>query len=326
MLQTPVAFLIFNRPDTTARVFSEIAKAKPSRLFVIADGPRQSRPGEAEKCAAARAIIERVDWDCEILKNYSDVNVGCGIRVATGISWVFEQVEAAIILEDDCLPHQTFFRFCEELLEKYRDDEGVMHIAGNNLLFGRRQMPFSYCFSYFTPSWGWASWRRAWYSFDLSMRLWPTLRDTTWLLDILGDRRAVEQWRRLFDLSYAGVENVNTWDYQWNFACSVVHGLSILPNVTLVSNIGFREDGTHTKGKHDRRANLSTQEMVFPLKHPPHVARDREADKIFVEEMIIPHIPRQPSLYDKLRQRCAAALPAPLRTSISFFKSRLGLH
>src|SRR4029453_18315014 len=156
MLRTPVAFFIFNRPEATARVFGEIAKVKPARLFVIADGPRQSRLGEAEKCAAARAIIERVDWDCEILKNYSDVNVGCGIRIATGISWVFEQVEAAIILEDDCLPHQTFFRFCEELLEKYRDDEGVMHIAGNNLLFGRRQMPFSYCFSYFTPSWGWA--------------------------------------------------------------------------------------------------------------------------------------------------------------------------
>ena len=139
-MRTPVVFIIFSRPDLTARVFAEIARARPEKLLVIADGPRPDREGEDAKCAATRAIIERVDWPCEILKNYSNVNLGCGHRPATGLRWVFEQVEEAIILEDDCVPHPTFFRFCEELLEHYRDDERVMHISGDNFdLIGEKK-------------------------------------------------------------------------------------------------------------------------------------------------------------------------------------------
>jgi hypothetical protein len=290
MMYTPVVFLIFNRPDTTERVFAEIAKAKPSKLCVIADGPRVDRPEEAEKCAAVRAIIERVDWECEVLKNYSDVNLGCGRRVATGISWVFEHVEEAIILEDDCLPHPTFFRFCEELLDRYRDDERVMHIAGNSFQFGRTPTPFSYFFSRHFPSWGWASWRRAWKHFDLELKLWPMFRHTPWLLDILEDQRVIEHWQRLYDLAYADVENVNTWDFQWTFSGWVQNGLSILPSVTLVSNIGFSDDATHTKSRMDTRANLPTGEMIFPLRHPPYVLRDRKADQIFIEHVVAPAI------------------------------------
>ncbi len=158
-IRTPVALIIFNRPDTTERVFAEIAKARPPKLFIIADGPREDRPGEAERCASARAIVDRVDWNCEVQKNYSDVNLGCGARPATGISWVFDQVEEAIILEDDCIAHPTFFRFCDELLEKYRDDERIMHIAGNNFQFGNQRTSFSYFFSHHNICWGWASWR-----------------------------------------------------------------------------------------------------------------------------------------------------------------------
>src|SRR5262249_54066021 len=135
-MDTAVAVIVFNRPEVTARVVNEIARAQPSRLFVIADGPRDDRPGEAEKCAATREVIERVDWSCEVLKNYSDVNLGVGFRPATGIRWVFEHVDRALIFEDDCVPNQTFFRYCDELLEKYRDDERVMHISGDNWNFG----------------------------------------------------------------------------------------------------------------------------------------------------------------------------------------------
>jgi hypothetical protein len=142
-LKTPVALIIFKRPDTTERVFETIRQAKPPKLLVVADGPRTDQPGEAEKCAATRAIIDRVDWDCEVLKNYSDSNLGCGLRPATGISWVFEQVEEAIVLEDDCVPHPTFFRFCEELLEYYRHDERIMSISGINPYFGRRRAEYS---------------------------------------------------------------------------------------------------------------------------------------------------------------------------------------
>ena len=132
MLKTPVAFIIFKRPDTTKKVFETIRQIKPSKLFVIADGPREEKR-ETEKCAATRAIIDSIDWDCEVLKNYSDLNLGCKKRVATGLDWVFSIVEEAIILEDDCVPHPTFYRFCEKLLEKYRDDKRIMTICGTNI-------------------------------------------------------------------------------------------------------------------------------------------------------------------------------------------------
>ena len=153
-LTTPVVFVIFNRPDTTAKVFEAIRQAKPPKLLVIADGARIDKPGEAKKCAAARAIINQVDWQCEVLTNYSDVNLGCRKRVSSGLDWVFEQVEEAIILEDDCLPHPTFFRYCQELLEKYRDDEHIMMISGNNFQFGRKRNEYSYYFSHYSHIWG----------------------------------------------------------------------------------------------------------------------------------------------------------------------------
>src|SRR6185369_14461868 len=165
-LTTPVAFIIFNRPDTTEKVFAEIARARPPKLLVIADGPRAGRAGEADRCAATRAIIDRVDWDCKVLTNYSDVNLGCKNRVASGIDWVFEQVPEAIILEDDCLPDPTFFRFCEELLIRYREDERISQICGANFQFGRKRSNDSYYFSRYNHIWGWASWRRAWQHYD----------------------------------------------------------------------------------------------------------------------------------------------------------------
>lgn len=146
-LTTPVAFLVFNRPDTTIRVFEEIRRARPPKLLVVADGARADRPGEAEKCAQVRAIVEQVDWECGVLKNYADDNMGCKRRISSGLDWVFANVEEAIILEDDCLPHPSFFRFCEELLRRYRDDERVMMISGDNFQFGKKRTDYSYYFS-----------------------------------------------------------------------------------------------------------------------------------------------------------------------------------
>lgn len=318
----PIVLMIFNRPDLTEHVFAAIAEARPRKLLVIADGPRPERAGEAEKCAAARAIVERVDWECDVLKNYSDINMGCARRPATGLRWVFEQVEEAIILEDDCVPHPTFFPFCEELLEKYRDDERVMHISGNNFLFHQKSMPFSYFFSHYCLSWGWATWRRAFQYYDPEIKLWPTLADTSWLLDLLGDPRAVDHWNKVYDLTYASMDTVNTWDFQWVFACWAQRGLSILPNTNLVSNVGFREDATHTKRAEHKCANSATMEMIFPLKHPACMMRDREADQIIFQQVVVPP-QRQPNLYGRLRQKCAAALPTPLRKSLSSLRSRL---
>jgi hypothetical protein len=311
--------MIFNRPDFTERVFAEIARARPRKLLVIADGPRPERPEDAEKCAAARAVIERVDWECDVSKNYADTNMGCGHRPATGLRWVFEQVEEAIILEDDCIPHPMFFRFCEDLLEKYRDDERVMHISGANFLSGQKKTPYSYSFSRYSLSWGWASWRRAFKHYDPTLKLWPSLRDTSWLLDRLGDPRAVEHWKKVFDLSHSGIEKVNTWDFQWVFACWAQRGLSILSNTNLVTNVGFREDSTHTRRPTDRRANLPANEISFPLKHPPYIARDRENDQRIIEQVLLPS--RKTSFGRKLRRKCMSALPARVRGAVSAFFS-----
>jgi len=315
-MNTPVALIIFKRPDTTARVFAEIARAKPPKLFLIADGPRPDRPGEAEKCAAVRAIVERVDWKCEVFRNYSDVNLGCGRRPATGIGWALEDVDEAIILEDDCVPHPTFFRFCEELLEMYRNDERVMHIGGADFQFGHKRGPFSYFFSRHNVCFGgWATWRRAWKHHDIGIKLWPELRNTAWLLDILGDPRAGEYWRRIFDRAYAGRGNVDYWDYQWNFACWAQNALALLPNTNLISNIGFGEGATHTRYANGPFGNIPSHEMVFPLQHPSCLVRGKEADQCFIEQ----YIPRNgPSVYRRFRSRISAV--------ITKFTQKPGVH
>src|SRR5918999_5944350 len=232
-LQVPVAFIIFNRPEPTARVFAEIARARPSRLIVVADGPRTDVPGEAELCARARAVIKAVDWECEVVTEFSDRNLGCRTRVSSGLDFVFDIAEEAIILEDDCLPHPGFFSFCESLLERYRDNEKVMVISGDNFHGGRRYTPFSYFFSRFVHIWGWASWRRAWKHYDLEMKQWPKLRDTNWLNRMFERDRDAAYWREIFDKVAA--HEINTWDYQWLFSCWSKDGLSITPEINLVS-------------------------------------------------------------------------------------------
>ncbi|HIK33398.1 MAG TPA: glycosyltransferase [Oscillatoriales cyanobacterium M59_W2019_021] len=273
-LKTPVAFLIFNRPDVTERVFETIRQAKPPKLLVVADGPRADRPGEAQKCAATRAIVDRIDWDCQVFKNYSDTNLGCRHRVASGLTWVFETVEEAIILEDDCLPHPSFFRFCEELLDRYRDDNRVMAISGDNFQFGNRTLTTSYYFSRYMHVWGWATWRRAWQFYDLDMKAWSHVRETNWLTQKLQSDRAAQFWSSLFQNAYSGF---NTWDYAWVFACWMRDGLVILPNVNLISNLGFGAEATHTK-EVNIFSNMKAEEMIFPLVHPTSIVRDIKAD------------------------------------------------
>lgn len=279
IFRTPVALIIFNRPDSTKRVFEAIRRIKPPKLFVIADGPRADRPDDKEKCAETRLIIDSIDWDCEVFKNYSDINLGCGVRPATGITWVFEQVEEAIILEDDCLPHPSFFDFCQELLEKYRYDERIMHISGDNFQFGRRQEKYSYYFSRYNHIWGWATWRRSWANYDYDMKLWPEIKKTGFLENIFEKKSYSLFWQTTFDNAYKDF-NKNYWDYQWTFACWIQNGLSIIPNVNLVSNIGFNSAATHTKDNESQFANIPTEGMLFPLEHPLYVIRDTERDNL----------------------------------------------
>lgn len=317
-LTTPVAFFIFNRPDATERVFAEIARAKPRRLLVVADGPRST--SEAERCFAARAVIEQVDWDCEVLTNFSEVNLGCKRRVASGLDWVFDHCDEAIILEDDCLPHPTLFRYCAELLEKYRGDERVMMISGDSFLGERDTNGYSYYFGYCFHIWGWATWRRAWRHYDVDMKLWPELKETAWLSDILVREDLVNYWRNIFDKVFAG--GFDTWDYQWFYTCWSQHGLAIIPNVNLVRNIGFGEMATHTRDFVSTMADIPAAEIPFPLRHPQGMLRDREADILTVTR-IWPWVVERRGLYHILRRKWFCALPIPVQRSFIFLRAKL---
>jgi hypothetical protein len=292
-LETPVAFFIFNRPETTARVFAEIRRAKPARLFVVADGPRKGRVGEAERCAAARAVAGNVDWECEVETLHSETNLGCKERVSSGIDWVFERTPEAILLEDDCLPHPSFFRFCGEMLERYRDDARIGIINGCNFQFGRgkkesgRSNAPSYYFSRYARIWGWAAWRRTWRFYDKNAAAWPFLRASGRLAQFFPGESDYRHWRRAFDRVYRG--EIDTWDYQLCLALWSQSMLCVVPSVNLVSNIGFGKDATHTKfgGIH---AGMAVEALRFPLEHPAFVLPDSAAD-LFEMHCVFPTSP-----------------------------------
>lgn len=295
-MQTPVAFIIFNRPTVTERVFAAIAEARPPKLLVIADGPREDHPGEARACDATRAVVERVDWECQVSTQYAASNLGCRRRVSSGLDWVFDTVAEAIVLEDDCLPDPSFFRFCEELLHRYRDDGRVAQIGGANFQFGHRRTADSYCFSLYPHIWGWASWRRAWQHYDVGLSRWPQLRGSDWLQNVVGDPKQMRYWRRIFDKVDAG--DVDSWAYQWAFVCWSRGALTALPDVNLISNIGFGQDSTHTRSR-SALANMPRGAMQFPLRHPATVTRNGAADA-FTASRVYPTL--LPRLLDKARR------------------------
>lgn len=287
-MTTAVALFIFNRPSTTARVFARIADAKPTRLFIVADGPRSER--ERERVAAARALTSAIDWDCDVHRNFADTNMGLGTRFKTGVDWVFEHAPQAIILEDDCLPEPSFFPFCYELLDRYRDDKRICAISGSNFQLGRSRTAESYYFSRYPHIWGWATWRDRWTGvYDPRIPRWPELRSETWLLDLLGDRRKAAFWRDRFNDIHKG--RINTWDYQWVFAAWLARRICVTPDVNLISNIGFGPAATFTTGP-SPLADLPTRPMAFPLRHPSAVAINDAADAFSGELCFYATMPR----------------------------------
>jgi hypothetical protein len=306
-LRTPVAFVIFNRPDRAARVFEAIKAARPPKLFVIADGPRPASATDNENCTATRAVVDRVDWPCEVVRRFADANIGLRRNVAEGMDWVFGQTASAIILEDDCVPDPTFFQFCEELLERYAEDAHVGAISGTNLDPAKTASPdtASYYFSRFCHIWGWATWQRAWRLCDHEVREWATVRDTNWLSSRVETRTAENFWRRQFDDSLARhPHGLNTWDVAWVFSCWRHQMLSVVPRSNLVANLGFGADATHTKRK-TRAANVPVVSMRFPLRHPAAVEVNAEADRHIQKNLFEGVTPAQ-RLYWKLR------LPLPI--------------
>lgn len=287
LFNTPVLLIIFNRADTTKLVFEAIRKARPPRLYVAADGPRLHVPTDQQKCAEARKIVEQVDWPCDVKTLFHNENLNCGKAPSTAMSWFFKHEEQGIILEDDCLPSQSFFRYCQELLEKYKDDSRVMHIGGNNFLGGWRNDPdYSYYFSRSGHIWGWATWRRAWQTFDFDILLYTKLKQKGFFdRFFLNPLEKVYRLRK-FDKTVANRGKVDWWDYQWDFARFSNSGLAIVPNKNLVKNLGFGEGATHTVNGSGEFNKLEAHELSFPLQHPPFVIRDIESDKKYFKRFI----------------------------------------
>lgn len=277
-MRSPVLFMVFNRPDTTQRVFESIRAARPPRLYVAADGPRTGRAGEAERCEATRRVATAVDWPCELVTLFRAQNLGCKLAVSSAITWFFEHEPEGIVLEDDCLPDASFFPYCDSLLEHYRNDPRVMCVSGDNFVSDTWAPADSYYFSIYTHIWGWASWRRAWALYDVDMSDWKA-NDPRPLLErkLPAEKQAQLHWRTIFDRVAAG--KIDTWDYQWNYACWKHDGLTCLPKVNMISNIGFGADATHTVSVESKHANLAVAAVTLPLEHPRDVVASTFADR-----------------------------------------------
>jgi hypothetical protein len=297
MINTPILFLLFNRPDLTERVFNAIRDAKPRQLFIAGDGPRKDRYGEEELCERARRVVlNNIDWPCEVHTLLRESNVGCKIAVSNAVTWFFGQVEEGIILEDDCLPHPSFFSFCEELLLKYRDDPSIFHISGDCFL--RRELSDSYYFTKYPHIWGWATWRRAWLLYDVRLEKWEKLKGTNFLYEKLKDRKEVEYWFEVFNSVLAN--EIDTWDHQWTFAAWYNNGLSIAPTVNLISNIGFSESATHTKTPNKLVSGLSTSKINI-TRHPINRSINKYADKYIKEKIYLGKVSSLKYLINRFR-------------------------
>jgi hypothetical protein len=288
-LDTPIVFMVFNRPKPTRVVFKAIAKARPSRLLLVADGARPERPSEANLCRQVREIVQQVDWPCKIDQNFAETNLGCRERVISGLDWAFSLVEEAIILEDDCLPDSSFFPFCEELLARYRDDSRVGMISGDNFVSAHVKDDSSYYFSRMPHIWGWATWRSEWARYDRRLSRWPDIRKSNLLCEIFDDPRVMAHWTNIFDAMHSGT-GPNTWDYQWVYTMFVNNALSVTPRANLVENIGFGADATHTT-QHERALCLPANSIEFPLRHPPAIVPLRSLDRLDQRISLPPSLP-----------------------------------
>ena len=272
----PVVLFIYRRPEHTRQVFRAIRSARPGRLFVVSDEAPDLEDHDAVRVAAARAVTEHVDWECEVVRLYASSHLGCRERMISGLDVVFDEVEKAIILEDDCVPDLSFFTYANELLDRYEHEPRIMSIGGHLWHLPDGSMPHSYWFSVYPMTWGWATWRRAWMAFEHAAVTWPQLRETSWLEERLGGPGVAAQfWRAQLDSS-------STWDYTWTLAHWMNDSLAVRPSVNLVANIGLGDEATHTRDGSHPAIHRPASSVSLPLSHPPlaqaDVDRDREIE------------------------------------------------
>ena len=296
----PVLLISFNRPEKTAEVLKSLQAVRPPRLYMACDGPREGRSGEAAKVAACHALAEDIDWPCEVFTQFQAHNLGCRRGVISAIDWFFRHEELGIILEDDILADSSFFSFCAELLELYRNEPRVMAITGCNFQPSERNYDHSYYFSTFNHVWGWASWRRAWEVYDKELTLLdrPEVRAAIEAQsDVLG---FVDHWMYNFEAVRDG--RIDSWAYGWMLSCWNAGGLTCTPRTNLIRNTGFGEDATHTHNSDARQANLVAGRIAFPLVHPDHIAQSRSLDDfVALHEYRIKPLSLSKRLKSKLR-------------------------
>lgn len=283
-LNAAVLFLVFNRLDTTKKVFEAIRQAKPPRLYIAADGARANKEGEDQKAQAVRDyILQNVDWKCEVKTLFREQNLGCKYAVSGAITWFFENEEQGIILEDDCLPSQSFFWYCEELLNKYKVDLRVWHISGDNFQNGLERSEGSYYFSKFIHIWGWASWANRWAKYDVEIKSYKDFVDQNVVINLSESEQDKKYWQKIFEDVFNG--KIDTLDYQWSYTVWVNSGLSILPNKNLISNIGFGPNATHTTDLDSQHSIIPRMNLSLPLLHPGFVIKDLTADNFTTTRM-----------------------------------------
>ncbi len=279
---TPILLITWKRPKETLRVIKALSIIKPSKIYISSDGARLNHKDEFKKVNDTREIVEKyINWNANIKTLYHKKNNGCMRGVSIAINWFFDNEDEGIILEDDCVPHPDFFPFCEELLQKYRDDKRIWCITGNNLQGNKWIGKSSYYFSRYNHCWGWASWKRCWSNYDVLMKDWPNFYKSGLFESLFFHKKELKHWKSTFDsIYYFG--KPDTWDYQWTYTCFINSGLTAIPNKNLIENIGFNEEGTHTK-KGNSPAILENHEKgksgILPLSHPEYIIRSEDADR-----------------------------------------------
>ena len=280
LFKTAVLFLVFNRPDTTSKIFNTIRDLKPSRLYLASDGPRINRDGEKEKVELVRKIVTAVDWDCDVKTLFREKNLGCGIGVSEAITWFFQHEKERIILEDDDLPHPDFFLFCESMLNRYRNNYDIFTISGNNFQSGKMRGESSYYFSKYFHSWGWASWRRSWKIYSREILFWPQWKKSIEWKKKFPNNIERNYWKKIFNMIYE--TDFDSMAYPFNACIMNRNGLNIIPNVNLVSNIGFGDNATHTTKENIFISNIEIQGLD-KIVHPKSIEINKEADNYVFE-------------------------------------------
>ena len=285
-METSVLLIIFNRFDTTKQVLDALRNAQVPRLYVYCDGPRSNKAGEAEQLALVQQqVLSAIDWPCQVQHHFKKENEGPRLAIGHAISWFFTHEEQGIILEHDCVPAPSFFSFCETLLDYYKDNERVMHISGDNFQFGAWRGDGSYYFSSITHIWGFATWRRAWKHYDVDMRAYPEFERNGGIEKMITHKRSIQFWKDIYTRSYQ--KKIDSWDYQWTFAVWKNNGLSILPNVNLISNVGFDSEALNTKNPNHKLASMAVGE-VLDIVHPSKMEIDEKADAYSISKVFYP--------------------------------------